>query len=770
MSAGAERILIDSVPQGDQENAWREALASLGLSYRIASPSALRFGDLTVRTSPDGTRYALLRASSQEIFGGDRKSSSPVAVMFHSSGRGRLIAGRHAREFADGDLSVYDLGAAWSMELREDFEILLVETPRERLRLGRHGVALPTVLGATVAAAAARSVMRTFAANMTDMDLADLMSLEAAVTELVSSALLSEARAGSEPMTQVQAAHLRRIYAAIETRMVEPDLTMSDIARQENLSQRYLQKLFECQRTTFSARLRRRRLERCSLDLINPKHAGESIADIAFRWGFRDQATFSRAFSAAFGQTPREARKSIPQVPERPRQRGRPLLRTVSHNVVVGAPQEQPKPADPGHGHDVAQREARSPHYLAINKDTVHWGFLGRSIPPKLRVNPGARVTIETLTQHAFDDYDRMIKGDPGAESVFHWTTGGKAVERRGAGPMNASIFGRGAGEGFGVHICTGPVYVNGAEPGDVLEVRILDIRPRPCANPDFAGKAFGSNVAAWWGFQYNDPIERADKREVVTIFETDLASGARFVEAVYSYRWTPQVDPYGVRHDIIDYPGVPVDRRSIRTQPSLIGVRVPARPHFGFMAVAPREAEVVDSIPPGYFGGNLDNWRAGKGTTLYLPVTVPGALFSVGDPHFAQGDGEINGTALEFSMTGDFQLMLHKKGSCGKSHLDALSFPLLETPDEWILHGFSYSNYLRELGRFAQAEIYKKSSVDLALRNVFRATRKFLMEHYRLSEDDAVTLISLAVDFGVTQVADGNWGVHAIIKKAVFA
>jgi acetamidase/formamidase len=113
---------------------------------------------------------------------------------------------------------------------------------------------------------------------------------------------------------------------------------------------------------------------------------------------------------------------------------------------------------------------------------------------------------------------------------------------------------------------------------------------------------------------------------------------------------------------------------------------------------------------------------------------------------------------------------MLHKKGSCGKSYLEALSFPLLETPDEWVLHGFSYSNYLRELGRFAQAEIYKKSSVDLALRNVFRATRKFLMEHYRLSEDDAVTLISLAVDFGVTQVADGNWGVHAVIKKAVFA
>ncbi len=76
-----------------------------------------------------------------------------------------------------------------------------------------------------------------------------------------------------------------------------------------------------------------------------------------------------------------------------------------------------------------------------------------------------------------------MINGDPGAESVFLWTREGKGVERRGAGPMDASIYGRGAGEGFGVHICTGPIAVRGAEPGDVLEVRILDMVPRPSRN-----------------------------------------------------------------------------------------------------------------------------------------------------------------------------------------------------------------------------------------------------------------------------------------------
>jgi acetamidase/formamidase len=194
-----------------------------------------------------------------------------------------------------------------------------------------------------------------------------------------------------------------------------------------------------------------------------------------------------------------------------------------------------------------------------------------------------------------------------------------------------------------------------------------------------------------------------------------------------------------------MDYPGVPVDHASVK------------------------ERQLVHSIPPGYFGGNIDNWRAAKGTTLYLPVAVPGALFSVGDPHFTQGDGEINDTALEFSLTGQFRLVLHKKEQSAKPFLEGLTYPLLETPDEWILHNFSYGNYLRELGRYAQSEIYKKSSVDLALRNAFRATRKFLMKHYRLSEDEAVALISLGVDFGITQVADGNWGVHAIVRKKMF-
>ena len=109
-----------------------------------------------------------------------------------------------------------------------------------------------------------------------------------------------------------------------------------------------------------------------------------------------------------------------------------------------------------------------------------------------------------------------MVKGDPGAESVFLWTKEKKGVNRRGAGPIDGKLLGRGAGEGFGVHICTGPVYVRGAEPGDILEVRIIDVKPRPCANPAYAGKSFGSNAAAWWGFHYKDLLTEPKPREVM--------------------------------------------------------------------------------------------------------------------------------------------------------------------------------------------------------------------------------------------------------------
>jgi acetamidase/formamidase len=416
------------------------------------------------------------------------------------------------------------------------------------------------------------------------------------------------------------------------------------------------------------------------------------------------------------------------------------------------------------------KRSTISHYSIPATADTVHWGYFSKSLRPLVEVQSGDFVTIETLTHHANDDSARMVKGDPGAESVYFWDKTRKGVNRRGAGPMDASLFGRGAGEGLGVHICTGPVAVTGAEEGDILEVRILDVKPRPSANPEFKGKSFGSNAAAWWGFHFDDLIEEPKKREVITIYEIDASGERDWARALYNFRWTPQTDPFGVVHKIIDYPGVPVDHSTIKENWGVLkNVRVPIRPHFGVMGLAPKEADMVDSIPPSYTGGNIDNWRIGKGATLYYPVSVPGGLFSVGDPHASQGDSELCGTAIECSLTGTFQLILHKKATLAGTPLEKLGFPLLETQTDFLVHGFSYPNYLADLGAKAQSEIYGKSSVDLALKDAFRKMRHFLMTTQGLTEDEAVSLMSVAVDFGVTQVVDGNWGVHAIVKKSIF-
>jgi len=767
-------ISISAFPRGKQEEIWRDTLRSLSIASRH-SDSGFDFGEIATRASPTGTVASLLRSTAQDFAALPGRKDDRILIGFVQYGRGHLgDGGRRVSEFADGDLWVCDAQSPWSLQFRNDFELLLLQVPRARLvgRLGRVQTIPGSVLGETVAATAARPVMRALANNFAMTEDGDLMACEAAVVELVLSSLLAESRPEEDSATQVQAAHFARVCAVIEARLRDPDLSIPAIAAEEGLSPRYIQRLFEGHDRAFSDYVRHRRLEQCRLDLVNPQHADRSIAEIAFRWGFSDQAHFSRVFSAAYGVSPREFRKSPPSSASTRWTRGRPLhtgarpsIRPAAH-AHEDAPQLSVVVAEPAASTGPAER-----HHLRVSRETVHWGYLSRSIPPVLRVRPNAEITVETLTQHSYDDHARMIAGDPGAESVFAWTADYKAVDRRGAGPMNATIFGRGAGEGFGVHICTGPIYVHGAEPGDVLEVQILDIRPRPCANPAFAGYAFGSNAAAAWGYHYDDLLDGPRDREIVTIYRTDAEGKSGFAEALYSYRWEPQTDPFGVIHETIDYPGVPVDHSRIVERHGIMpGMKIPVRPHFGFIAVAPREADIVDSVPPAYFGGNVDNWRAGKGSSVYLPVAVPGALLSIGDPHLAQGDGEISGTALECSLTGDIRLVLHKRNETDKPFLNGLSGPLLETPDAWIVHGFSYPNYLRELGRNAQSEVFKKSSLDRALKSAFRTARKFLMEHYGLDEDEAISMISVGVDFGVTQVADGNWGVHATIRKCMFA
>jgi acetamidase/formamidase len=168
----------------------------------------------------------------------------------------------------------------------------------------------------------------------------------------------------------------------------------------------------------------------------------------------------------------------------------------------------------------------------------------------------------------------------------------------------------------------------------------------------------------------------------------------------------------------------------------------VPLRPHFGVGGVAPREPGRINSIPPGEFGGNIDNWRFGPGAAMYCPVFHPGALCYLGDPHMAEGDAELSGTAIEASANAVVQLTVRKDLT--------LTSPMLETPTHWIAHGFD-------------------EDLNRAMKAAARALLDFLVEHRGLSRDDAYSLISVAGDFGVTQVVDQRQGVHGMIAKGLF-
>src|SRR5258706_8781878 len=349
-----------------------------------------------------------------------------------------------------------------------------------------------------------------------------------------------------------QPALLDRIYEAIERKLGDPDITPARVAQIEGISERYLQKLFEGAGDNFTHYLRERRLQRCWADLANPAEAHRSVSDIAFGCGFSDAAHFSRSFRDRFGMSPRAFRQQQAErasgLGVKTGQRGWPQdavaqLRAHRPAPVIAAAELKLVDCAVSRGGKPAH------HFLTVDATRVHWGFFSRALKPLIEIVSGDTVTVETLTQHASDDPELMISGDPGAESVFRWTRETKGVERRGAGPMDASIFGRGAGEGFGVHICTGPIAVRHAEPGDVLEVRIIDIHARRCANPKFHGRAFGSNAAAWWGFHYRELLTEPKPREVVTIYEIDaeppVDSTTAYARAVYNYRWTPQRDPF---------------------------------------------------------------------------------------------------------------------------------------------------------------------------------------------------------------------------------
>nr|WP_074773535.1 acetamidase/formamidase family protein [Paraburkholderia fungorum] len=789
------RFTTESYPEAEQHRAWREALARLGLATTATTRNrhGLR-GTLKTQTSIGGYEFTLVTSIAQTIELNAHACDS-LFVMLNLEGVAGLQTDRGTLSLAVHDLVYLPSRERVSVSFETDFRAFVVRVPRAaagaRL-LAPASVRFGRIAGDSGIGHVFAGFLTSIAGSLDTLSMSELRPLELALAEfLLASHSSHQGDESLRALTPAQSAIFVRVCRQIDSRLGASDLSLATIAREERVSVRYLQKLFETVGQNFSSYIRLRRLERCRAELVDPLYEKMSISNICFRWGFNDPAHFSRAFREQYQMTPRafrhEASLELARNLVRKVSRGSPLnaqsvltpharsAEVLPEAVTSGAPYADDETGAP----DAARPRTRSAsargrprhHLLRVNANTVHWGYFSHDLKPVLEVDSGDTVTIETLTQHAADDWSRMIAGDPGAESVFHWTADRKNVNRRGAGPIDASIYGRGAGEGFGVHICTGPIAVRGAEPGDVLEVRILDVYPRRCANPHFAGKVFGSNAAAWWGFHYRELLTEPKPREVVTIYELDEEDRSRtFARAVYNYRWVPQRDPFGVMHETIDYPGVPVDHATVNKQFGILkDVRIPVRPHFGLIAVAPQQNGLIDSIPPSAFGGNLDNWRVARGASVFLPVGVAGALLSVGDPHASQGDSELCGTAIECSLTGDFQLILHKKDALeGKPYAD-LSFPLVETADEWVLHGFSHENYLAEFGAQAQSKVYEKSTLDQAMRDAFIKTRRFLMTTKGLTEDEAISLISVAIDFGVTQVVDGNWGVHAIVRKELF-
>ena len=766
----------ESYSEAERTEAWQDVLGGFGLR---SAPISAMYGEHATalsRASLDGVGLMRFAAGPQVFSALPRRAGLPIVLMPTEDGAVLKAAGS-PQNVPAGRIILLPRQNGWQVTFHRGIRAVVLSVTAETF--GGRKVSLPEGRAANIVAAGglADVLCRTLEAasealeslppdawNTIGLSLAE-MSL--ALSRQKSTSAIEVIGIGTQP------ALLHRIYETIERKLGDPELSPARVAQLEGISERYLQKLFESTGDSFTHYLRERRLQRCWADLANPAEAHRSVSDIAFGCGFSDAAHFSRSFRDRFGLSPRAFRqREVERLSElgiRAGQRGWPQdaiaqlrphqLAAVVAPIELLAPAELvvPHPGKPAH------------HHLPVDASHVHWGFFSRSLKPLVEIVSGDTITVETLTQHASDDPERMIMGDSGAESVFHWTPEGKGVDRRGAGPMDASIYGRGAGEGFGVHICTGPIAVKGAEPGDVLEVRILDMVPRPSCNPELKGRIFGSSVAAWWGYHYDEFLSEPKPREAVTIYEI-FTGQEPHAQAIYSYRWQPQTDPSGVRHPTYDYPGVPVVAETIRRRHGVLdGIRIPLRPHFGVIGVAPREQGLVDSVPPAYFGGNLDNWRLGKGAAVYLPVSVPEALLSIGDPHAAQGDGELSGTAIECSMTGTFQVVLHKKAGLADRPFADLTYPLIETETDWVLTGFSHPNYLAEFGAKGQSEVYAKSSLDLAMKDAFRKVRRFLMNTKGLSEDEAIALISAAVDFGVTQVVDGNWGVHAVLSKRLF-
>ncbi len=246
--------------------------------------------------------------------------------------------------------------------------------------------------------------------------------------------------------------------------------------------------------------------------------------------------------------------------------------------------------------------------------------------------------------------------------------------------------------KGSGPHIMTGPIAIRGAHPGDVLQVDILDIR-----------------LIQPYGYNVTHPL--------TGMFGMDVPMTQTVI--------------------------IPIDLKSGLAE-VVPGITIPTLPFFGHLGVAPPpEWGRVDSRPPFKFGGNLDNKELLPGTRLFLPIWNDGALFSVGDGHGAQGDGEVNQTAIETSLEGKFRLTLRRDLK--------IDLPFAVTPGHLMTMAFH-------------------ESLDPAARIAMRKMIELLETHYGLAFHDAYRLCSLAADMRVTQFVNGNRGIHVMFPRSILA
>lgn len=314
-------------------------------------------------------------------------------------------------------------------------------------------------------------------------------------------------------------------------------------------------------------------------------------------------------------------------------------------------------------------RESGHSYTLPATTETVHTGYYDNSLPPVLTIESGDVVSMETMTL-----MDGRLRPGISIEEI--------AASR-------IDYYAR----GLSSHSLTGPIFVQGAEPGDVLEIRILRLVPR----------TFGVNYTMP-GFTGSGTL--------------------------------PEDFPEGYARTFIWDEG---DQEITFSE----GVQLPLRPFLGIMAVAPAEKGRVNAVPPGPHGGNIDLKELVEGTTLYLPVFVPGALFSTGDAHALQADGEVCTTAVETSMKeARLQFVVRKELK--------LERPMAETASHWITMGFH-------------------PDLDEAARMALRDAIDWLVQNRGFSRAEAYSLCSLAVDLRVTQLVDKHKGIHAMIPKSIF-